>query len=48
ALLLAGPKTVRDLFVEGRQIVRDGHITTIDLRGVINKQNRMAKALAAT
>ena len=46
ALLLAGPTTVRDLFVEGRQIVRDGHITTIDLGSTISKQNRMAEALA--
>lgn len=46
ALLLAGPTTVRDLFVEGRQIVRDGHVTTIDLGSTIAKQNRMAEALA--
>ena len=31
ALLLAGPTRVKHLFVEGRQIVRDGQITTIDL-----------------
>ncbi|MEW9921493.1 8-oxoguanine deaminase [Marimonas sp. MJW-29] len=45
ALLLAGPTTVRDLFVEGRQIVRDGQITTIDLQTLIARQNRMARAL---
>lgn len=45
ALLLAGPTTVRDLFVEGRQIVRDGQITTIDLQPLIARQNQMARAL---
>ena len=30
SFLLAGPSKVRHLFVEGRQIVKDGHVTTID------------------
>ncbi|NOD74649.1 MULTISPECIES: 8-oxoguanine deaminase [unclassified Ruegeria] len=47
ALLLAGPMTVKHLFVEGRQIVRDGHITTIDLPRVIERQNALARALQA-
>lgn len=47
ALLLAGPATVRDLFVEGRQIVRDGQITTVDLQPLIARHNRMARALGA-
>jgi cytosine/adenosine deaminase-related metal-dependent hydrolase len=46
ALLLAGPRTVRDLFVEGRQVVRDGHVQTIDLGAQIARQNSMARALA--
>ncbi len=46
ALLLAGPTRVRDLFVEGRQVVRDGHVITIDLPVVIEQQNRLARALA--
>lgn len=46
AILLAGPTTVRDLFVEGRQIVRDGQITTIDLQSAIARQNQLARALA--
>lgn len=46
ALLLAGPTTVRDLFVEGRQVVRDGQVTTIDLASVITRQNALASALA--
>ena len=46
ALVLAGPTSVRDLFVEGRQIVRDGQVTTIDLASVIARQNALARALA--
>ncbi|MDT8327520.1 MAG: 8-oxoguanine deaminase [Roseovarius sp.] len=46
ALVLAGPTRVRDLFVEGRQVVRDGHLTSIDLPKVIEQQNRLARALA--
>ncbi|MDJ0630086.1 MAG: 8-oxoguanine deaminase [Rhodobacter sp.] len=46
ALLLAGPTKVRDLFVEGRQIIRDGQITTIDLASVIERQARLAAGLA--
>lgn len=46
ALLLAGPSRVRHLFVEGREIVRDGQITTLDLPRVIERQNRLARKLA--
>ena len=46
ALLLAGPTAVRDLFVEGRQVVRDGQITTIDLAAQVARQNDLAKGLA--
>ncbi|MFC3057853.1 8-oxoguanine deaminase [Paenirhodobacter populi] len=46
ALLLSGPMRVRHLFVEGRQVVRDGQITTIDLPRVIETQNRLARGLA--
>ncbi|MFC2969696.1 8-oxoguanine deaminase [Acidimangrovimonas pyrenivorans] len=45
ALLLAGPTRVRDLFVEGRQVVRDGQVTTIDLPRVIERQNALARRL---
>lgn len=45
ALLLAGPTTVRDLFVNGRQIVRDGQITTLDMGALVARQNRMAEHL---
>ena len=33
ALLLAGPTRVKDLFVEGRHIVQDGHMPHLDLGG---------------
>ena len=46
ALLLAGPTRVRDLLVEGRQVVRDGQIVTIDLPAQIARQNALAKGLA--
>ena len=46
ALVLCGPTRVRDLFVEGRQVVGDGQMLTIDLADVIQRQNRLARALA--
>ncbi len=45
ALLLAGPTRVKHLFVEGRQVVDDGQITTIDLPGTIERQNALARDL---
>lgn len=45
ALLLAGPTKVRDLFVEGRQVVRDGQMALIDLPRVIEQQNSLAQGL---
>ncbi len=47
ALLLAGPTQVKHLFVEGRQIVRDGQVTTIDLPKVVERQNILARQLRA-
>ncbi len=47
ALMLCGPNRVRDLFVEGRQVVRDGQLATIDLPHVIETQNRLARRLMA-
>ena len=47
ALLLAGPTRVRNLFVEGRQIVGDGQMLTIDLPRVIERQNHLARRLMA-
>ncbi len=45
ALLLAGPAKVKHLFVDGRQIVRDGQVMTIDLPQAIERQNQLALAL---
>ncbi|MFD0911540.1 8-oxoguanine deaminase [Ruegeria arenilitoris] len=45
ALLLAGPVHVKHLFVEGRQVVRDGNIATFDLPRAIERQNRLVLAL---
>ncbi|MBL4926697.1 8-oxoguanine deaminase [Fuscibacter oryzae] len=45
ALMLCGPTRVRDLFVEGRQVVRAGHLATLDLPHVIERQNRLAARL---
>ena len=47
ALLLAGPGRVRDLFVEGAQVVRDGVVVTLDLPVVLEQARRLAKGLAA-
>ena len=46
ALVIAGPNKVRHLFVEGRQIVRDWHMVTLDLQKLIEAQNRLALKLA--
>ena len=45
SLVLCGPTRVRDLFVEGRQVVRGGQMATIDLPRVIERQNRLAARL---
>ena len=45
ALLLAGPTRVRDLFVEGRQIVKESQMVSIDLPRVIERQNQLARRL---
>ena len=47
ALLLAGPVQVKHLFVEGRQVVRDGWLTTLDLGQASVEANRLARRLAA-
>ena len=47
ALVLAGPTRVRDLFVEGRQVVRGGHMATIDLPRVLERQRTLARRLSA-
>lgn len=46
ALLLAGPTRVRDLIVNGKPVVRDGDMVTLDLPKLIERQNRLARKLA--
>jgi cytosine/adenosine deaminase-related metal-dependent hydrolase len=46
ALVLAGPNKVRHLFVEGRQVVADYRMITIDLDTVIARQTQLARTLA--
>lgn len=45
ALLLAGPTTVRDLVVQGKPIVRDGQLVTIDLGATIQRQAKLVQTL---
>ena len=46
ALVLCGPTRVRHLVVEGRQVVRDGQMATLDLAPVLDRQRRLAARLA--
>ncbi|WP_353471608.1 8-oxoguanine deaminase [Salipiger sp. H15] len=46
ALLLAGPQKVRHLFVDGRQVVRDWRIATIDIEAALTRHKEMARTLA--
>ncbi len=46
ALLLCGPMRVRDLFVDGRQVVRGADVATIDLPQVLDRQRALARKLA--
>lgn len=46
AFLLAGPRRVKHLFVEGRQIVDDGRLATIDLGNNIELAKRAVEKLA--
>ena len=45
ALVLCGPARVRDLIVEGRPVVRDGQLTTLDLPHLLERQRRLAQGL---
>ncbi len=42
ALVLTGPHQVRDLYVEGRAVVSDGHLTGVELGKIVEHQNRLA------
>jgi cytosine/adenosine deaminase-related metal-dependent hydrolase len=45
ALVLCGPVRVRHLIVAGRQVVRDGELTTQDLPRLVERQRRLARKL---
>ena len=45
AILLAGPTTVRDLFVEGRHIVADGSVVSVDIGRAIARQGQLVQKL---
>lgn len=45
ALLLAGPSQVKHLFVEGRQVINNSEVTTLDLPRLLERHHRMAQAL---
>jgi cytosine/adenosine deaminase-related metal-dependent hydrolase len=46
ALVLCGPSRVRHLIVEGRQVVRDGQMVTLDLARLLERQRGLAGRLA--
>ena len=46
SLIFCGPTRVRDLYVEGRAVVRSGQMVTIDLGAVIARQNQLGARLA--
>jgi cytosine/adenosine deaminase-related metal-dependent hydrolase len=45
AFLLAGPTSVRDLFVEGRRIVADGRVVSFNLERAIARQGQLVQKL---
>lgn len=45
ALVLCGPMRVRDLLVEGRRVVAQGQVVTLDMPKVIARQNVLAARL---
>jgi cytosine/adenosine deaminase-related metal-dependent hydrolase len=46
ALLLAGPRRVRDLIVEGRRVVAEGRLATAEEGAIAEEANRLARDLA--
>ncbi|MDX1784882.1 MAG: 8-oxoguanine deaminase, partial [Roseovarius sp.] len=45
ALLLAGPMRVRDLLVNGREVVRGGRLVTVDMERIVVRQRELALGL---
>jgi cytosine/adenosine deaminase-related metal-dependent hydrolase len=46
ALVFCGPMRVRDLIVEGRRVVAEGRMVTVDLPRIIARQNTLAQKLS--
>ena len=46
ALVLCGPQRVRDLYVEGRAVVREGQISRLDMPVVAERARKLAAGLA--
>ena len=46
ALLLAGPRRVRDLIVEGRLVVQDGQVVSTDMTPHLARQRQLTRELA--
>ncbi|MGE3247956.1 MAG: 8-oxoguanine deaminase [Beijerinckiaceae bacterium] len=46
ALVFCGPFRARDVFVEGKAVVRDGALATADLRRIVDRANAIARELA--
>ncbi|MEM7211756.1 MAG: 8-oxoguanine deaminase [Pseudomonadota bacterium] len=44
-LILSGPQRPRDVWVEGRPIVQNGQLVTIDLEGALRDHRRLSNAL---
>ena len=45
ALVFCAPANARHVLVNGRQVVRDGNLTTVDLGPLIERHNRLARQL---
>ena len=45
AILLAGPTKAKHVFVNGKHVVNEGHLVSLDLPLIIEKQNELAKRL---
>ena len=45
SLILSGPTRVRDLFVDGRAVVQDGQLITIDLAAALLRHRKLAARL---
>lgn len=46
ALLFCAPRRARDVFVQGRQVVEQGRLTTIDLPAVLQRHRELAVQMA--